>query len=309
MKNNIANNIQNVMERIERASRKSGRDSHEITLIAASKTTDPKQIKEAIKGGIRNFGENYVQEATSKIPKIRKNTVHWHLLGKLQKNKVNNAIKLFDSIHTIDSIELAGHLNKRLDEPMDVLVEVNLAREKSKGGVTPKGAIKLIKAMSGFKNLNIKGLMAIPPFFESAEYSRPYFISLRRLAEQINRERFPGVVLSELSMGMSGDFEVAIEEGATIVRVGTAIFGSRDGDTKDGDTKDETSKEVASKDKSSKVKSKKDSSKKKKEVKNVTTKGSKKPATKAKTQKKPTKTAKPKTAKTKAKAKKPAKKK
>lgn len=289
MKNNIANNIQSVMERIERASRKSGRDSHEITLIAASKTTDPKQIKEAIKSGIRNFGENYVQEAASKIPHIKKNTVKWHLLGKLQKNKVNNAIKLFDSIHTIDSIELAQHLNKRLEEPMDVLVEVNLAREKSKGGVTPKGAIKLIKAMSSLEKLNIKGLMAIPPFFESAEYSRPYFITLRRLAEQINRERFLGVVLSELSMGMSGDFEVAIEEGATIVRVGTAIFGSRDGD----------SKEVASK----------DSDKKEKEAKKVTTKSSKKPATKAKTPKKPTKTSKPKTATGKAKAKKPAKKK
>ncbi len=273
------------MERIERASRKSGRDTHEITLIAASKTTEVKQIKEAIKGEVRNFGENYVQEAATKVPNIKKNTVKWHLIGKLQKNKVNHAIKLFDSIHSIDSIELAQHLNKRLEEPMDVLIEVNLAREKSKGGVTPKGAIKLIKAMSSLEMLRIKGLMAIPPFFESAEYSRPYFITLRRLAEQINRERFPGVVLSELSMGMSGDFEVAIEEGATIVRVGEAIFGARDGGARDGGARDGGARDGGAKDGGTKEVDKKVKDKGKKEA------ATKKPAkTAKKTASKTTKT-------------------
>lgn len=289
MKVDIARNIQLVMERVERASRKSGRDSKEITLIAASKTTDIKQIKEAIKCGVRNFGENYVQEANLKIPKIKKNTVKWHLIGKLQKNKVNHAIKLFDSIHTIDSIELAQHLDKRLETPMDVLIEVNLAREKSKGGVTPKGAIKLIKSMSGLKNLRVKGLMAIPPFFETAEYSRPYFITLRRLAEQINRERFPGVVLSELSMGMSGDFEVAIEEGATIVRVGEALFGKRDSGGKSSEVKKPEPKKTETKKAVKKATPKKPSKTPAKKSKTVTKAKKTSKTTKAK---KPTKPAK-----------------
>ena len=131
-------------------------------------------------------------------------------------------------IHTVESVDLAKELNKRAQEPLDILIQVNIAREKTKGGVDAEGAVKLAKAISAMPNLRLRGLMSIPPFFEQAEMSRPYFAMLRRLAERINKEKFPGVFIRDLSMGMSNDFEVAIEEGATMIRIGTAIFGSRE---------------------------------------------------------------------------------
>lgn len=218
-----------VMERVGKAARKAGRDPGEVTVIAVTKMVEVKKIKEAFACGIRAFGENYVQEAQEKVPKIKDKSVKWHYIGHLQKNKVKFAVELFEMIHTVDSLDLAEEINKKAKEkPMPVLLEVNLAREKTKTGIDPAGAIKLAKAISGMENLKLKGLMAIPPFSEHPEDSRPYFIALRRLAERINKERFPGVFLKELSMGMSSDFEVAVEEGATFVRIGTAIFGPRE---------------------------------------------------------------------------------
>jgi len=188
---------------------------------------EPRRIKEAIHSGIRLCGENYIQEAQEKIEKLKKTPLVWHFIGHLQKNKAKFAVELFDMIETVDSIELASALSKRTEKPLDILIEVNLAGEKTKHGVSAKKAIKLAKDISKLKNIRLKGLMTIPPFNESVELSRPYFMTLRRVAERINKENLPGVSMHELSMGMSHDFEVAIEEGATIVRIGSAIFGER----------------------------------------------------------------------------------
>ncbi|WKZ32513.1 MAG: YggS family pyridoxal phosphate-dependent enzyme [Thermodesulfobacteriota bacterium] len=226
--NNISENILNIYDRIRRAARKAGRDPGEITVVAVTKMVEAKKVKEAVSAGLRVFGENYVQEAQEKISKVKDKKIKWHFIGHLQKNKAKLAVELFDMIESVDSIELAKELEKRASAPLDIMIEVNIAREKTKGGVSPDEAVKLARGVSGMANLRLKGLMAIPPFFEDAEMSRPYFAMLRRLAERINKERFPGVFLKDLSMGMSSDFEVAIEEGATIVRIGTAIFGSRE---------------------------------------------------------------------------------
>lgn len=223
----ISENLTDINDRISRAARKAGRRPDEVQLIAVTKTVEPKKIKEAVSAGIRVFGENYVKEAEEKISKIKDPSVRWHFIGHLQKNKAKLAAELFDVIHTIDSPELAVELNKKAHAPIDVLIEVNIAREKTKAGVDAEGAVKLSRAFPNLPNLRLKGLMTIPPFTEDAESSRPYFVALRRLAERINKERIPGVFLRELSMGMSNDFEVAVEEGATMIRVGTALFGPR----------------------------------------------------------------------------------
>ncbi len=228
MASSIQENLLYVMDRIRRAARRAGRDPAEITLIAATKTVDVRKIKEAISAGIRDFGENYVQEAKEKIEKIKaKVSLRWHLIGHLQKNKVKHAVELFDVIHSVDSVELARLINKRAQKPIDVLIEVNIAGEKTKTGIEPGGVLNLVREIARLENLRLRGLMAIPPLFDDPEMSRPYFITLRRIAEGINRERIPGIFLKDLSMGMSNDFDIAIEEGATMVRVGTAIFGPR----------------------------------------------------------------------------------
>ncbi len=227
MAGTIAENMASVFYRIERAAKKSGRVPSEITLVVASKTVEPKRIKEAIKAGGRVFGENYIQEAREKSDKVKKKSISWHFIGHLQKNKVKHALELFDIIETIDTFALAKEVSKKAKEPVDVLIEVNIAGEKTKSGVSSKDVTGLVRKVAKLKNINIKGLMAIPPYHENKEHSRPYFITLRRLAERINKERIPGVGMHALSIGMSDDFEVAIEEGATIIRVGRAIFGER----------------------------------------------------------------------------------
>lgn len=227
MTGTISDNLLDIYERIRKAAKRAGRDPGEVTVIAVTKTVEPKLIKEAISAGQRVFGENYVQEAQEKMGKFKEKSLKWHFIGHLQKNKAKIAVDIFDLIHTVDSVELATELNKRAKGPVEVLIEVNIAREKTKAGVDPDGAVKLARAVSAMPNLKLRGLMAIPPSFEQPEMSRPYFAMVRRLAERINKERFPGVYMRDLSMGMSGDFEVAIEEGATMVRLGTAIFGTR----------------------------------------------------------------------------------
>ncbi len=227
MPSTVSENLSSVFDRISRAARKAGREPGEIKLIAATKGVEPKKIKEAISRGVFAFGENYVQEAEEKIEKIKAKGIEWHFIGHLQKNKAKLAVKLFSAIHTVDSLELAGELNKRAESPVVTLIEVNIAREKTKNGVDMEGAVKLARGISGLKNIRLVGLMTLPPQTEGPEGARPYFIALRRLAERINKEKFSGVFLKQLSMGMSSDFEVAIEEGATMVRIGTAIFGPR----------------------------------------------------------------------------------
>ncbi len=222
----IKENLLGVMERIEKAARKVGRDPNEIKLVAVSKTVEAARIKEAIEAGVSILGENYVQEAQKKIEEVGR-PVSWHFIGHLQSNKVKYAIRLFDMIHSLDSIPLAEELNRRAeqaDRVIRVMIEVNLSKEATKFGTDEEVVVNLAKRIQNLKHLFLEGLMTMPPYFDSPEMSRPYYIALRALKERMVKE---GVPMKELSMGMSNDFEIAIEEGATYVRVGTAIFGPR----------------------------------------------------------------------------------
>ena len=215
-----------VMEKIERAARKAGRDPNEIKLVAVSKTVEAARIKEAIEAGASILGENYVQEAQKKIEEIG-HPVSWHFIGHLQSNKAKYAIRLFDMIHSLDSIPLADELNRRAEQAervIKVMVEVNLSKEATKFGTDEETVLNLAKRIHRLNHLYLEGLMTMPPYFDSPEMSRPYYIALRELKERMVKE---GIPMKELSMGMSNDFEIAIEEGATYVRVGTAIFGAR----------------------------------------------------------------------------------
>lgn len=224
----IRENVSRVREAMEEAARRAGRRPEEIRLVAACKTVDVDRIQAAVEAGITILGENYVQEAMKKSEGLEK-SVSWHFIGHLQKNKCKYAVKLFEMIHSVDSTALAEELNKRANlagRKMEVLVEVNLSGEASKWGVRKEDAAPLIRRISELQNLSFRGLMTMPPFFDDPEESRPYFVHLRTLGERIVGE---GLACGsfELSMGMSNDFLVAIEEGATLVRVGTAIFGPR----------------------------------------------------------------------------------
>ena len=224
----IKENVMAVREAIDRAGQRAGRRPEDIRLVAASKTVDVDRIRSAAEAGIAIFGENYVQEAMRKHEAIEQ-PVSWHFIGHLQKNKAKYAVELFDMIHSIDSVALAEELNKRanrIDRSLEVLVEVNLSGETTKSGVNEEEVMTLIRGIKGLPYMLFRGFMTMPPFFDDPEQSRPYFIRLRRLAERVVSEGLdPGPL--ELSMGMSNDFLVAIEEGATLVRVGTAIFGPR----------------------------------------------------------------------------------
>lgn len=227
---NIRENTARVRERIARAAKHVGRELKEITLVAVTKAVEIKKIKEAVSAGINILGENYIQEAKENIRKIPSGDkgVHWHFIGHLQKNKVKDAVELFDMIETVDSISLAMELNKRASKRLNVLIQVNLAKETTKGGIDENKVLELAHEIASLENLSLKGLMTIPPLFEDPKMVRPYFSVLRRLAERIRRENIPGISMKELSMGMSNDLEIAIEEGATIIRVGRAIFGERE---------------------------------------------------------------------------------
>jgi pyridoxal phosphate enzyme (YggS family) len=214
-------NLERVRERVARAAERAGRRADEVLLIGASKTVDVARIREALAAGLGALGENRVQEARAKIDALGR-PVPWHLIGHLQTNKARDAVELFDVIHSIDHLDLAREVDRRAharDRVVDVLVEVNIGDEASKGGVAPDGIAALLEGMRGLAHLRVRGLMAIPPRVERAVDARPWFRMLRERAERHG--------LKELSMGMSADFEVAIEEGATMVRVGTAIFGAR----------------------------------------------------------------------------------
>ncbi len=230
--NEIAVNIKNILFKIESAAKRSGRDAKEIKLIAVTKTVDVNRVREAIDAGIKILGENRVQEAQKKVTsyelRVTSGKIEWHLIGHLQKNKAKYAVQLFDLIHSIDSVALAEELNKqaaKINKIQDALVEVKLSGEEAKHGVSKDELIELLESTKDMKNLNITGLMTMPPFSDNQEDARPYFRELKRLRDEAGKNGFR---LSELSMGMSHDFEAAIEEGATMVRIGRAIFGERE---------------------------------------------------------------------------------
>ena len=217
-----------VLCRVAQAAQRSGRKGEEIRLIAVGKTKPAELIGEAIEAGLAVFGENYVQEAEGKISAYPQ--AEWHFIGKLQRNKVKKAVSLFSWIQTVDSLSLLMEISRRAGEAgkvLPVLAEVNLAGEASKAGMEPEALSELIEASPGLPGTSLRGLMAIPPWTEDPEESRPYFIRLRELLAECVSRGGAGKQMTELSMGMSNDFEAAIEEGATMVRVGTAIFGSR----------------------------------------------------------------------------------
>jgi len=229
MDQEIEANIQKIRERIAAAAARANRDPAGIRLMAVSKTVEPRRILKALDAGILLLGENYVQEAREKIPAVGRGA-EWHMIGHLQTNKVKYVVHLFDWIHSVDRLELARELDKRAGQHnrrLNVLIEVNVSGEASKNGIEPSGVPDLVRRISPFPNLTIRGLMTMPPYSDNPEISRPHFQALRRLRDEINAAAIPNVRMDELSMGMTDDFEVAIEEGATIIRVGRAIFGER----------------------------------------------------------------------------------
>jgi pyridoxal phosphate enzyme (YggS family) len=229
----IAENLSRVREEIDAAARRAGRQSEDVALMAVSKTFPAERIREAYAAGLRLFGENRVQEFAGKIDSLRDlRDVEWHLIGHLQTNKAAKAVELFAAVDSVDSLRLAQKLNSfahQLGRKLKVLIEINVGGEAAKSGVAPdSGELEeLLLAAPELEQLEFRGLMTVPPFTEDPQQARPYFQKLCKVRDQIVARRLPAVDLSELSMGMSHDFEVAIEEGATCVRLGTAIFGER----------------------------------------------------------------------------------
>jgi pyridoxal phosphate enzyme (YggS family) len=228
MKTEISANIDSIRQRIAAAAKRANRDPLSIKLMAVTKTVEPERIGKAIEAGLIMLGENYVQEAKDKIAAIG-DVAQWHMIGHLQTNKAKYAVKLFDCVHSVDRLELAQELNKRagqINRRLNILIEVN-SGEESKSGIQKSQALELVSHVALLPNLIVSGLMTMAPYSDNPEDSRPYFKALRDLRDDINNAGIAGISMDELSMGMTDDFEVAIEEGATIIRVGRAIFGNR----------------------------------------------------------------------------------
>ncbi len=227
----IRENVAQIMQRIQRACEKTGRDPNEIEIIAVSKTVNAAHIKEAVESGISNIGENRVQEAWQKYQELGP-IACWHMVGRLQTNKVKRALQVFDIVHSVESIHLAEEIQKRAEQinrEVEVLIEVNTSSEGTKIGVHPEKTLELIRQIASLPRLKIRGLMTIGVFTPDPEVVRPCFKTLHQLRDDIREEGIDGVRMEHLSMGMTDDFEVAIEEGSNMVRIGRAIFGQRPG--------------------------------------------------------------------------------
>jgi pyridoxal phosphate enzyme (YggS family) len=222
--------IDNIKSRISHAAVAAGRDPSDVRLVAVSKTVAPAGVLAAIDAGLFTFGENYIQEAADKIETIADPRLSWHFIGHLQSNKAKFAVQYFHLIHSVDSVKLAAEISKQAkkrNKMQDILIQINISEESTKSGVSADAAFSMVKEISTLENVSVQGLMTMPPFFDQPEKARPYFRELCSIRDQIARAALPGVDMRELSMGMTGDFEVAVEEGATLVRIGTAIFGDR----------------------------------------------------------------------------------
>lgn len=223
----IKNNLEIINEKIKKAALRANRNPEEIKLVAVTKTATIEQIKEAISAGVKIIGENKVQEAKEKY-QILSIKIEWHLVGHLQTNKVKYAIEIFDCIHSVDSIKLAEEIDKRslqFGKTTNVLIEVNVSGEETKYGIKPEEVEYFLKEIFEFSRIRVRGLMTIAPIAEDKEEVRPYFRKLRELSKEIKNKNLKNVKMDYLSMGMTGDFEVAIEEGANMVRIGRGIFG------------------------------------------------------------------------------------
>jgi PLP dependent protein len=229
----IAENIARLQERVETAARRAGRNPAEVTLMAVSKTFPPESIREAYSAGIHVFGENRVQEFAGKAGALRDLAeAEWHLIGHLQSNKAVKAVELFSAVDSVDSVRLVDRLNgfaEAAGKTLSVLIEIKVGGEEAKSGVAPGSTEleRILQCAPQWKNVAIRGLMTVPPYTRDPEGSRAYFRQLREVREEIAAQHMPAISMDGLSMGMSHDFEVAVEEGSTCVRVGTAIFGER----------------------------------------------------------------------------------
>jgi pyridoxal phosphate enzyme (YggS family) len=227
----IRRNLEDIKRRLEAAAQRAGRKPADVRLVAVTKTVGLDRLKVAVAAGHTLFGENYVQEAKAKIASLGPGLT-WHFIGHLQSNKAKAAVELFHLIHSVDRLSLAQALEQaaaRLNKVQDILLQINLAGEATKSGTTRENAQALLREISKMPHLRVLGLMTMPPWLPDPEEVRPYFRALRELRDQLRRLNLVDGDLSELSMGMTGDFEVAVEEGATLVRIGTAIFGQRPG--------------------------------------------------------------------------------
>jgi pyridoxal phosphate enzyme (YggS family) len=223
----VKDNLETINKKIKEAALKVNRDPQEIKLVAVTKTATLEQIKEAINEGVKIIGENKVQEATEKY-QVLTTEVKWHLIGHLQTNKVKYAVEIFDLIHSVDSIKLAKEIDKRsvqFKKTIDILIEVNISGEETKYGYNPEKVEAFLKEISEFSGIRVRGLMTIAPISKNKEEVRPYFRRLRELSERIRDKNIKNIKMDYLSMGMTDDFEIAIEEGANMVRIGRGIFG------------------------------------------------------------------------------------
>lgn len=229
----VARNVREVLDRIGRAAARAGRRPEAVRLVAATKTVSVERMRYAVEAGVRILGESRLQEALPKIEALRgQRDLDWHFIGTVQRRKVKAIVGTFAMIHSVDSLDLAVEIDRRAGEDgirQPVLLEINVGGEPTKAGFSPGGAADAVTALEALPNLAVEGLMAIPPPGPGAEAARPYFRTMRELARSLAGPALKRVRMVELSMGMSGDFEVAVEEGATMVRVGTAIFGERHG--------------------------------------------------------------------------------
>ncbi len=226
----INQNLKAVQQRIAETCARCGRDPGSVRLVSVTKTMSAETIRMAIQAGAVVFGENYIQEARKKCEDLSRFPVSWHFIGHLQTNKAKYAVRLFELIHTVDSLRLAKELDRqsgKIGKVQKILIQVNIGKEASKSGIDTESVEALLRSVSTLTNLSVQGLMVIPPFFDEPERARPYFRGLRELRDSLDKLDICGIRLGALSMGMTGDFEAAIEEGATLVRIGTAIFGER----------------------------------------------------------------------------------
>jgi len=228
----IGDRLRLVLHQIQHAIQKAGRSEGSVQLVAATKTVSADRIREAIAAGLDVAGESRLQEALPKIEALRGEPIRWHFIGTLQRRKVRSIVGAFDLIHSVDSLELAQEVDRRAEAAglrQDILLEINVGKEKSKAGFLDDEAERVLPQLGALEHVTVKGLMTIPPLVCETEEARPYFRHLRELAVRLTQQGIPHISMTELSMGMSHDYVVAIEEGATIVRVGTAIFGVRHG--------------------------------------------------------------------------------
>jgi len=226
----VAENLKIICELIEVAAKKVGRDPREVRIVAAVKSQGKRRVEEAIRAGIRVIGHNYVQEAISVMPEMVPDGVEFHMIGHLQKNKANKAADFFNVIQTLDDFETAAALDRKageLQKSLGVMIQVNLGEEPQKSGVRKEDLDRLVELVRSLPNLTLQGLMIMPPFFDEPERARPFFAGLRDLRNSLTARGLLTADMHELSMGMTGDFEVAVEEGSTLIRIGTALFGSR----------------------------------------------------------------------------------